>query len=287
MANRSYLYSLSNRPSSYEDRPESICGLSEWAYDVPFMYRLLMSGEPQLCASLISDGLGDDAPDQKTKLFAISSNFDLGFERVKRFVDIVQHLPAPAPVAERPASSTLPPPPSLMDRLRQLFSSQPQAVPSKTAAAPATTSIQLSGWLDEAISFLEAHRNTHLLLETIELDCMSEDEEMALRACVESEVARCSHVGAAIDALPVGIAEAAILLRNATTQKYPAPLDAFFGLRLDDDCDSTRSGAAQYPLGLAWSEHLYFELFNRSEYEARASEAAEGKESSEAGSSST
>jgi hypothetical protein len=276
MANRSYLYSLSNRPGSYEDRPESISGLSEWAYDVPFMYRLLMSGEPQLCASLISDGLGDDPPEQKTRLFAISGNFELGFERVKRFVDIVQHLPPAAPVAELPKPASLPPPPSLMDRLRRLFSSGRPALSAEEAEAPAAASMQLSGWLNEAIVFLEAHRDTHLLLETIELDCMSEDEESALRACVESEVARCSHVGAAIDALPANIAEAGMLLRKATTQEHAAPLDAFFGLRLDDECDSTRGGATQYPLGLAWSEHLYFELFNRSEYEAQANEAAEG-----------
>ena len=63
MANRSYLYSLSNRPTHYTDRPETICGLSEWPYAVPFMYRLLMSGDPQLCASLIADGLEDDEPE--------------------------------------------------------------------------------------------------------------------------------------------------------------------------------------------------------------------------------
>ena len=70
MANRSYLYSLSNRPTSYADRPETISGLSEWPYDVPFIYRLLMSGDPQLCASLVSDGLDDDEPGSRTRLYA-------------------------------------------------------------------------------------------------------------------------------------------------------------------------------------------------------------------------
>ena len=69
-----------------------------------------------------------------------------------------------------------------------------------------------------------------------------------------------------------------MLLREATTQSCAAPLDAFFGIRLDDDCDGTRNGATQYPLGLEWSEHLYFGLLNRTEYEARASSAADGKE---------
>ena len=92
MANRSYLYSLSNRPAAYADRPDSISGLSEWPYYVPFLSRLLMSGDPQLCASLVSDGFDEDPPDRKTPLYAISSRFGPGFERVKRFAAIVQTL---------------------------------------------------------------------------------------------------------------------------------------------------------------------------------------------------
>jgi hypothetical protein len=45
MANRAYLYSLSNRPTSYTDRPETITGLSEWPYAIPFTYRVLLSGD--------------------------------------------------------------------------------------------------------------------------------------------------------------------------------------------------------------------------------------------------
>ena len=75
MANRAYLYSLSKPPTSYSDRPDTICGLSEWAYGVPFSYRVLMSGNPRACASLISDGLEDDPKDKKTKLYAISGDF--------------------------------------------------------------------------------------------------------------------------------------------------------------------------------------------------------------------
>lgn len=57
MANRCYLYSLSNRPTSYSDGPESISGQSEWSYVVPFSHRALMSGDPQLCSSLVDGGL--------------------------------------------------------------------------------------------------------------------------------------------------------------------------------------------------------------------------------------
>lgn len=92
MANRSYLYSLSNRPTAYADRPETISGLSEWAYDVPFSFRVLLSGEPQLCASLVSNGFDGDPEDQRTKLYAIRGEFEAGFSRLRRFVEILRPL---------------------------------------------------------------------------------------------------------------------------------------------------------------------------------------------------
>ncbi|PIF76645.1 hypothetical protein CLU95_3813 [Variovorax sp. 54] len=279
MANRSYLYSLTNRPTSYTDRPETISGVSEWNYDIPFMYRLLMSGDPQLCASLISDGLEDDEETgQKGKLYAISGRFEPGFARVKRLIDIVRYLaaqaplPAPAPAAP-PVVAAAPKATSLVDRLKGWFSppaASPKAPPaavSPASATPATGSTLLPKWLDETLAFLEAHRNEHLLLETIELDTMYESEEAPLRACVEKELARCQQAGAALDALPQDIAAAAQLLREAGATQQAAPLDAFFGLRFDDDCDSTRTRATEYPLGLQWSEILYFGLFNRAEFE--------------------
>ncbi|WP_432727161.1 hypothetical protein [Variovorax sp. W6] len=263
MANRSYLYSLGNRPSSYADRPETISGLSEWPYDVPFMFRVLMSGDPRLCASLVSDGFDTDEPGSKTRLHAISSSFDPGFGRVKRFIDIVRPLAMAAP-ASGPQSAPATKPVSLLGRLAALASPRKEAAPPAAPSAPA----QLPAWLDETIAFLEAHRDGYLLLETVELDTMSEETEEALRACVEQEIARCIHVGAAIDALPADIAEAGRQLKKAIAQKCPAPLDAFFGLRLDDDCDSTRNGATKHPLGLQWTDVLYFGLWNRAEFEA-------------------
>src|SRR5215468_4468904 len=92
MANRSYLYSLSNRPASFSDRPGTISGLSEWNYAVPFSYRILMSGGPQLCSSLVSDGFNGEPPDQKTRLYAISSDFEPGYARLKKFLAIVRTL---------------------------------------------------------------------------------------------------------------------------------------------------------------------------------------------------
>jgi hypothetical protein len=277
MANRSYLYSLSNRPTSYADRPETISGVSEWNYDVPFMYRLLMSGDPQLCASLIADGLDDDEADEKVKLYAISSRFEPGFARVKRFIEIVRFLaaqgPMPLPAAQPATPAAAPKALSLIDRIKSRLSSAaaskaPPAIAAPAATTPATGSTQLPAWLDETLAFLEAHRDEHLLLETVELDTMSESEEAPLRACVEQELARCQQAGAALDALPRDIAAAAQRLREAGATRQAAPLDAFFGLRFDDDCDSTRNRATEYPLGLQWSEVLYFGLFNRAEFEA-------------------
>ena len=130
---------LSNRPTHFTDRPETISGLSEWPYAVPFMYRLLMSGDPQLCASLISDGLEDEEPDQRTRLPAISSTFEPGLARVKRFAEIVRTAlatPAAAPAAApaTPAPAT-PEPASLLGKLKRLFSSD-DAAPAG-AAKPA------------------------------------------------------------------------------------------------------------------------------------------------------
>lgn len=94
MANRSSIYSLSNRPTSFYDRPETISGLSEFPYFVPFTYHVLMSGNPQPCASLISDGLDSDRKDRKTKLYAISSEFDPGFARLEKLFSILRPIVA-------------------------------------------------------------------------------------------------------------------------------------------------------------------------------------------------
>jgi hypothetical protein len=223
MANRSYLYSLSNRPTSFSDRPGTISGLSEWNYAVPFSYRVLMSGGPQLCSSLVSDGFDDESPDRKTRLYAISSDFELGYARLKKFFAIVRTLVG-------------------------------DGAPDLVHA------------IEETRIFLEAHRNRYVLLETIELDTMSEETEQGLRDCVKSELMTCLRTGAAIEALPADAKEAGARLKAAAQQMSGEPLDAFHGLMLDDHFDSTRDG---YPLGLEWSEVLYFQLWNREQFEAK------------------
>ncbi|GKX61233.1 DUF7822 domain-containing protein [Leminorella grimontii] len=200
MANRSYLYSLSNRPTAYADRPETISGLSEWAYCVPFSYCVLMSGNPTMCASLISDG----------------------FARLKKFFTVLNAAVIDAPY--------------------------------------------LTEEIKDGLAFLEAHRDGYLLLETIELDVMTESEESKLRACVEAEIEQCRHAGAAVDALPENVEEAAELLKQAARRPNGSALDAFFGLQLNESYDHSRF---DYPIGVSeWSEILYFGLWNRAEFEA-------------------
>ncbi|WP_143220316.1 MULTISPECIES: hypothetical protein [unclassified Achromobacter] len=274
MANRSYLYSLDNRPASYADRPGTIGGLSEWPYDVPFIYRLLMSADPQRCASLISDGL-DGSP---VPLHAISAPFDAGFERVSRFAAIVKTLIAlPEP---EPATAAAPPPendkPTIARQVLQWLGvgtapAEAAEAPEAVAATKPTTvgSGYLREALDETLTFLEENRDDYLLLETVELDVMSESDPDALRALVGAEIERCRHVGAAFDALPADITEAAKLLRQAAAASAPAPLDAFHGLRFDDAFDNTRTGETECPLGLAWTDVLYFAPSDREEFQAR------------------
>jgi hypothetical protein len=299
MANRSYLYSLGNRPTSYYDRPETIASLSEWAYDVPFVYRLLMSADPQPCASLVAEGLDDDEDDdenndedvveagdqeadegededededQPPRLHAISSPFAPGLERVRRFAEIVKVIAATAAPAAPPAPAPIaaPPPVSWLGRLARMFSAAPVPAPIEAPVRAPATVERLPGWLDETIAFLEENRDAFLLLETVELDMMSAAEEAELRACVEEEIERCRAVGAAFEALPADTHEAARLLRRLAVEEGAPPLDVFHGLRFDDDCDSTRTGATERPLGLTnWSEVLYFELSDREELDAR------------------
>jgi hypothetical protein len=184
-----------------------------------------MSGDPQLCSSLVSDGFESEPANKKTKLYGISSDFEAGFARLQRFFAVLQPIAA--------------------------------------GASPG-----LTAWMNETITFLEAHRDRYLLLETIELDSMTEAGESALRTCVEKEIENCLRAGSAVEALPNDLGEAAELLKKATQSSLEAPFDAFYGLRLDDDCDNTRFEKTQYPMGLGWSDVLYFELWNRSKFEA-------------------
>ena len=79
MANRSYLYSLDfdiNKEKRNEGK--KVCGLSEWPYDIPLAYKILMSQESKLSKSIIWE------TDEK---IAILGNFYKGRERLFSFLD--------------------------------------------------------------------------------------------------------------------------------------------------------------------------------------------------------
>lgn len=251
MANRAYLYSLDKLPTRYDDRPEHIQGLSEWAYDVPFSYRVLMSGSPQLCASLLSNGFVDEDPAHKSPLHAIGSPFAPGFSRLEKLLNIVRYIHTAAPVSGG----------FLQALSRKLFGKPPAAPPTLDHGT------QLLQAIDETLSFLTRHRQPFLLLETLELDILISDDPVELRHSVEDEIFRCEQAGAAIDALPGQAKAAAPLLLQATRTAMPGPLAIFHGLQLDDDCDKPHDDFTPYPLGLEWHEDLYFDLFNRRQFE--------------------
>ncbi|MNO51763.1 hypothetical protein D3C76_421650 [compost metagenome] len=45
---------------------------------------------PRLCASLVSDGFEDDAPGNKTRLYAITGSFASGYSRLERFAAVLR-----------------------------------------------------------------------------------------------------------------------------------------------------------------------------------------------------
>jgi len=79
MANRSYLYAT----NSYKDEAgtplyKDIVGISEYGYDIPIAYKLLLSANPTIVRSSIWDLSGD---------IAILSPFDEGVNRLSAFLD--------------------------------------------------------------------------------------------------------------------------------------------------------------------------------------------------------
>jgi hypothetical protein len=185
-----------------------------------------MSGDPRLCSSLVSDGFEDEPKNKKTPLNAISSDFELGFARLKRFFAVLEPLAA-------------------------------------------VGSPKLRAGLDQTVAFLESHRDRYLLLETIELDCMVASGKADLRTCVEKGINACVQVGSAIDALPDDVTAAGKCLKEAAKQMHESSFAVFYGLRLDDDYDNTSDRKTVFPLGLEWGEVLFFELWNRAQFDAK------------------
>lgn len=93
MANRSYLFSISNQPTCYADRPETVIGLSEWNYKIPLSYMILASGNTALSASLIAlppEGYANSP--EHVEYYALTGNFEIGFNRLKKFLNVLSAI---------------------------------------------------------------------------------------------------------------------------------------------------------------------------------------------------
>jgi hypothetical protein len=95
MANRSVLYAMDRVPSNRSDPPGKATGLSEWGYDIPLSYRLLVSGQPRVCALVgVLYGDTDDPP------LALAGEADGGHSRLCRFLDLLAATPEASGDAE-------------------------------------------------------------------------------------------------------------------------------------------------------------------------------------------
>ncbi len=79
MANRSYLYSINKIPTK-DSNPDFITSLSEFNYDIPLIYKILLTGNPQKCFSVIWD----------KQEIGIVGNYQDGINKLTRFLDLFE-----------------------------------------------------------------------------------------------------------------------------------------------------------------------------------------------------
>ena len=85
MANRSYLYSTNVIPGpGTKTNDRKLTGISEWSYDIPIVFKLLLSANPKTCPSSIWDN-----PEKIALIGAYAS----GVKNLERFVSQIE-LPA-------------------------------------------------------------------------------------------------------------------------------------------------------------------------------------------------
>lgn len=91
MANRSYLYSCNLIPSRSASAPDrQMTGISEWRYDIPIVFKVLVSGNPRKCPSSIWK-----VPEE----IAIVGEYDQGLDRLLRFLEMIP-FPEVAPLKD-------------------------------------------------------------------------------------------------------------------------------------------------------------------------------------------
>jgi hypothetical protein len=87
VANRSYLYSTNAIPgTNVGDANKKLIGISEWNYDIPLVYKILLSGEPVVaCKSLIWEA---------EEKIAVTGDFLQGVRNLVRFLQDIHLLEA-------------------------------------------------------------------------------------------------------------------------------------------------------------------------------------------------
>ena len=92
MANRSYLYSSNIIPGpNAKANGRKLIGISEWNYDIPIVFKLLLSGDPRTCKTSIWDN-----PDE----IALIGEYDAGVKNLEGFLSKVTHPSAQALIAK-------------------------------------------------------------------------------------------------------------------------------------------------------------------------------------------
>ena len=223
MANRSYLYSVNKIPTETGVLPPK--GISEWRSEVPFLYQVLMSENPQLCPSKLGNSLESDDPDDPTQLWALYAPRKPGHARLKKFLEILKVLP------EIP---------------------KPLDKPEETI-----TIAELRARVEQSEEFLKNVTYPYLLLEVVELLLLIYTPGYGadfLQTETEAIASECISAGQAIDDLPADPVAAANILIDAVANKQQGSLRVFYGLRFDDYIGSYNSTG----LGLYWSNNLFF-----------------------------
>jgi len=215
MANRSYIYTAEKIPKIFDDTAAKLSDLGEWPWVTPFLFYLLISDNPRLCPSQISDGLTTDQDGQKTDLFAVAGEFKKGARRAKKFLRLLRAI------AKDPTSD--------------LF-----------RAAVETEQV------------LKEKRNRYIVLETVELDAMSEADSPVYWYNVAHDVRNTAfRAGRAVDALSSWTWMGSWELRKAANARI-GDLRFFreMPLRFDERFDHADTDV---PIGLSgWSDYLFF-----------------------------
>lgn len=92
MANRSYLYSTNILPGpDAKVNGRKLIGISEWAYDIPIVFKLLLSGAPRTCLSSIWDN-----PEE----VALVGDYAMGVRNLEVFLSRITQPEAQPMIAE-------------------------------------------------------------------------------------------------------------------------------------------------------------------------------------------